>query len=504
MIIEKNKSMIKKTMKNLMFVVFLLLLLPAGAQNNVLTLEQCRKLALESNNNVKISDEKVKEAEALKNMAFTEFFPKLTANGTYTWNQKNICILSDEQQNKINNMGTTVQDKITPTIQSLAQQLVQTDPQLAVALMQSMGSVDLAGDLNAVGKEITDAFNLDMHNVYAGAVTVSQPVFMGGRITELYKTARTYQELAGIQCDKDKDDLLIQVDEAYWRVVSVQSKQKLALQYCNLLEKLSKDVAIMVQEGVATQSDVLKVNVKLNEAQMSLTKADNGLALSKMLLYQLCGLDLNGNYELADERNTESYMPMDSINMEQIWAARPEIKMLQCADEIAKSGVHLAAAGLMPNIAVQGSYVVTNPNLFNGYENKFGGMFTAGVVVNIPICHAGDFYAVKAAKCKRNEVAYQLEDAKGKIQLQVNKNNYELDVANKKLKQAQSNLKNAEENLRLANESFNAGVITSNDLMGAQTAWQSAQSEVIDAGIEVRLCNLYLQQSIGMLNNGTK
>ena len=495
--------MLKKTMKNLMLGMFLFMLLPLSAQN-VLTLEQCRKLALESNNNVKIAEEKVKEADAMKNMAFTNFFPKVSANGTYTWNQKNISILSDEQQNKINNMGTTVQNKITPTFQSLAQQLVQTDPQLAVALMQSMGSVDIEGDLNAVGKEITDAFNVDMHNIYAGAVSVEEPIFMGGRIRELYKTARAYENLAGVQSDKEKDDLIIQVDEAYWRVISVQSKQKLAQQYCNLLEKLSKDVAIIVDEGVATQSDVLKVNVKLNEAQMSLTKANNGLALSNMLLYQLCGLDLNGHYELADESTEVNYMPMDSINMEQIWAARPEIKMLQCADEIAKSGVHLAAAGLMPNLAVSGSYIVTNPNMFNGFENKFGGMFTAGLVLNVPICHPEDFYAIKAAKCKRNEIAYQLEDAKGKIQLQVNKTNYELDVANKKLIQAQSNLKNAEENLRLANESFNAGVVTSNDLMGAQTAWQSAESEVIEAGIEVRLCNLYLQQSLGTLNDGTK
>ena len=90
-----------------------------------------------------------------------------------------------------------------------------------------------------------------------------------------------------------------------------------------------------------------------------------------------------------------------------------------------------------------------------------------------------------------------MEEARNAIELQVNKLNYELEVANKKLVQAQSNLLNAEENLRLANESFEAGVINSSDLMAAQTAWMSAKSEVVDAEIEIRMDYLYLQQALG-------
>ena len=104
---------------------------------------------------------------------------------------------------------------------------------------------------------------------------------------------------------------------------------------------------------------------------------------------------------------------------------------------------------------------------------------------------------MKAARHRRNQVQYELEEAKGMIELQVNKLNYELEVANRKLAQAQSNLENAEENLRLADESFEAGVISSSDLMAAQTAWLSAKSEVVDAEIETRMDYLYLQQALG-------
>ena len=74
---------------------------------------------------------------------------------------------------------------------------------------------------------------------------------------------------------------------------------------------------------------------------------------------------------------------------------------------------------------------------------------------------------------------------------------YELELAEKKLAEAQSNLENAEENLRLADESFHAGVVSSSDLMAAQTAWMQAKSEVVDAEIEIEMSKVYLRQALG-------
>ena len=121
----------------------------------------------------------------------------------------------------------------------------------------------------------------------------------------------------------------------------------------------------------------------------------------------------------------------------------------------------------------------------------------AGVVINFPILHPGAFYYIKAAKHKRQEVAYQMEEAREMIELQVNKLSYELELAYKKLAQSQSNLDNAEENLKLADESFKAGMASSSDLMAAQTAWVQAKGEVLDAEIEIEMSRLYLKQALG-------
>ena len=183
--------------------------------------------------------------------------------------------------------------------------------------------------------------------------------------------------------------------------------------------------------------------------------------------------------------------------MESVWRDRHEMQMLRISDSIASQGVRIAASTLKPNIAFTGGYLFSNPNLFNGFQNEFGGTLFAGVAVNVPILHPGSIYTFKAAKAKKQEVALQIEEAQEMIELQVNKLNYELQLAYKKLDQAQSNLVQAQENLRLADESFKSGMCGSSDLMAAQTAWISAKSEVLDAEIEIEMDTLYLRQAMG-------
>ena len=468
---------------------------PLAAQT-VMTLDECRHRALEANKGLKIQQEKVAEADALEKMALSQFFPKLSVNGTYIWNQKNVRLLSDEQEDRINHMGTTATNRVETNVQERLEARGM-DPGLAAELASLFGRTDAEADLNAVGRDITDAMNINMTHLVAGAATVTQPLYMGGKLRALYKSAHAVNELAQIQYSQKEEEQLIAVDEAYWRVISLQHKQRLAQQYCDLLTKLSQDVDAMVDAEVATQADRTKVRVKLNEAQMNLTKASNGVTLSRMLLNQMCGLPLNAEYELLEDTVLSNFQPMNDVDMQQVWDNRKEMKMLQLSDKMAEAGVQAATAALLPNVGLTGSYVVTNPNMYNGFQKEFGGMFTAGVVVNIPIGHADAIYALKAAKHRRKEVQYQVAEAQEKIELQVNKLNFELQVANEKMRQAQSNLANAEENLRLADESFKAGVASASDLMQAQTAWLSARTEVSDAEIEIRMSHLYLCQAIG-------
>ena len=468
----------------------------AGSQE-VLSLQECHRRALEANKGIKMSEEKVAEMEAMKKVALWQMLPKLTANGVYTWMQKSTELLSDDQKEHLNHLGDGIEADIASSIQENMGGLPIIGDAIANALINALSGTSLAGYINNAGHSIVDALETDTRNVTAATVTLTQPIYLGGKLVAMYKTAGLLAELSGLEYDKKREETLIGVDEAYWTVVSVKHKKELAEQYAALLDTLNSHVEEMMKAEVATKGDLTKVRVKLNEAQMSLTKASNGLVLAKMLLAQRCGMPLDSEFEVEDTPINPTNMTKPTINMNSVWENRKEMKMLRISDSVAQNAVVIARSTLLPNVVVTGGYLVSNPNLFNGFQNEFAGTFTAGVAVNIPILHPGGFYALKAAKHKRQEVAYQMEEAKEMIELQVNKVKFELDLAYKKLEQAHSDLENAEENLKLADESFAAGMCSSSDLMAAQTAWLKAESEVIDAEIEIEMGKRYLKQALG-------
>jgi outer membrane protein TolC len=463
-----------------------------------LTLDSCRALAMENNKELLIGQEKIKAAHYQNKAAFTNYLPKLSATGTYIRNQKEISILNDEQKAGLSQLGTTVGTQV----KGFAQQLAVAHPELA-PLIASLGNFDIATPLNAAGNSIVDAFRTDTRNMYAGAITLTQPLYMGGKIRAYNKITQYAEELARQQHHTGMQEVILSTDQAYWQVISLVNKKKLAEGYLKLLQKLESDIDHMIAEGVATKADGLSVKVKVNEAEMTLTKVEDGLSLSKMLLCQLCGLDLSTNVVLADENMNDLPILLkenSEINMETAYASRPELKSLELASLIYKQKVNVTRAEHLPTVALLGNYLVSNPSVYNGFENKFKGMWNVGVMVQVPIWNWGEgVYKTKAAKAEAQIAKYQLQDAREKVELQVNQAAFKVTEAKKKLIMASKNLEKANENLRYATLGFEEGVIAPANVLEAHTAWLSAQSEKIDAQIDIKLTEIYLQKSLGTL-----
>ncbi len=491
-------------MKKVFCIIYLALItLPAGAQR-VLSLDSCRALAIANNKDLLISQEKIRAAHYQKKAAFTNFLPQISATGGYMRNQKELSLLSDTQKGALTSVGTQVSGVMQSGIQGLLTQhpeLTQ-NPQF-MALLQALGSADIATPLNSIGSAIVDAFRTDTRNMYAGALTLTQPLYMGGKIRAYNKITRYAEELAQQQHNSDVQDVILSTDQAYWQVVSLANKKKLAESYLQLLQKLDGDMEKMISEGVATKADGLSVKVKVNEAEMTMTKVDDGLSLARMLLCQLCGLDLSSPITLADEQEenlTLSTIAANGIDLEQVYSLRPEVRSLELATQIYKQKVNVERAAYLPSVALMGNYVATNPSVFNSFEKKFKGMWNVGVVVSVPIWHWGQgIYKVKAAKSEARIAQYQLDDAKEKIELQVSQSAFKVREAAKKLAMAEKNLEKANENLRYANLGFEEGVIPASNVLEAHTAWLSAQSEKIDAQIDVKLTEIYLKKATGVL-----
>ena len=490
-------NVIAKPMKKFFCMLTLVCASLSAAGQTMLSLDSCRALAIANNKELLISREKINSAKYQQEAAFTNFLPKISAAGGYIRTNRELSLLSDAQKGALSGLGTSLG---TP-LQQAAQAIAQVYPELGGAL--SAFGQSLTGSLNNAGSALVDAFRTDTRNMYAGTLTLTQPLYMGGKIRAYNKITKYAEELARQQHHTGMQELILSTDQAYWQVVSLANKKKLAEGYLELLQKLESDIDKMIAEGVATKADGLSVKVKVNEAEMTLTKVDDGLTLSRMLLCQLCGLDLSSSITLQDETETDlqpATIPTRTIDLNAVYANRPEIRSLELATSIYKQKVNVVRADYLPSVALMGGYMATNPSVFNSFEKKFKGMWNVGVTVSLPIWHWGEgFYKVKAAKSEARIAQYQLQDAREKIELQVNQSAFQVNEAAKKLIMAEKNLEKANENLRYATLGFEEGVIPASNVLEAHTAWLSAQSEKIDAQIDVKLTEIYLKKAMGEL-----
>ncbi|WP_195531616.1 TolC family protein [Bacteroides finegoldii] len=483
-------------MKKLFLLTILLHLTFIVKAQTSLSLDSCRALALTNNKDLLISHEKINAAHYQRKAAFTNYLPNFSATGAYMRNQKEFSLLNNDQKAALSGLGSN----LAGPIGQAAAGIIATYPELAPLISSLSGSLPAA--LDQAGNSLVDALRTDTRNVYAGAITLTQPLYMGGKIRAYNKITKYAEELARQQHNGGMQEVIMSTDQAYWQVISLVNKKKLAEGYLKLLQQLDSDVEKMIAEGVATKADGLSVRVKVNEAEMTLTKVEDGLSLARMLLCQLCGLDLSSPITLADE-NMENIplIPTDThFDLSTAYENRPEIRSLELATQIYKQKVNVTRAEHLPSIALMGNYMVTNPSVFNSFENKFKGMWNVGVMVQLPIWHWGEgIYKTKAAKAEARIAQYQLQDAREKIELQVNQAAFKVNEAGKKLVMASKNMEKAEENLRYATLGFREGVITTSNVLEAQTAWLSAQSEKIDAQIDVKLTEIYLKKSLGTL-----
>lgn len=463
-------------------VYLILLLIPIGMQGQVLRLEECRQMARQSNKQSEINREQVEAAKDMKRAAVANFFPKISANGGYLWNERNMYLLPSSLDMRLGTIHA-------------GQGVDWTNQQIASLLPTASQQV---GGLVAQGYEdLRNRLKLDIEHIVVGHVGVTQPIFVGGKVVNMYKIAKAGENIAEMKAENDNEELMLKVDEAYWRVVSVQQKQQLAKQYYDLIKKVKDDVSALREEGLATAADELKVNMKLSEAEQKVGQAEDGLQLSRMALNQVCGLDLDYDIHVDSTGLYDLLLINDSVryDIDAAVAQRKEVQILEESERIAKSTVMLTASTLMPNIVANAGYIVSNPNMQDGFKNNFRGQFTAGVAVNIPIAHADDIYKVKAAKHQAKIVDLRLQQAKELLTLQTTQSRQKVSDAQRKLVRAQTACQHAQENLRLAQESWKEGMLSSTELLSAQTAWMNAETDKLDAAIELRMAQSTLKRN---------
>ena len=428
----------------------------------VLTLDSCRSLAKEHSRTLQQKDEEIKAAHAKKQQVMTNFFPQVAARGVYLHMQKELHLIDWDKP--LGHLNFLIPERL-----------------------RHLGTVDL-------------------RNLWVGNVTAIQPLFLGGKIISGYQMASLAERLQRELRQTAETEVETKLDETYWQVVSLRSKERLLDQLVRLLEQTVKDVDASIDAGVATKADGLSVRTKLSEAEVKRSQVVNGLELSRMLLADLCGLSEDEPFTLAEEGHLQELLLSTQTapiardeDTEAAIERRSEIRSLRLVDSIYSKRVNMESSSLFPKLYGVASYSTTNPNSFQGQKKEFAGQYYLGLMLEVPISDlfSGTFKR-RQAKAEHRVKQLELAEARSKINLQIKQALRTADDARRAYTTALGAVKMAEENMRYAKAGYDEGVIPLLNYTMAQTAWMSAQDSLIDAQIRVLLTESKLKKILAL------
>jgi len=476
-------------------IILLFVFIGNGVAQQRLSLEQCLQMALLHNQKLQMAEENSKAATSLRKAAFTQFFPDFGFTGSYAHATKKIGLLSENQYlpvvpySAITDGGELDPGKLGPNdivINPITQQPV----------------LDKNG--NPVFQKYAympkEGFSLDLRNIYVFNFGLTQPLFTGGKILNLYHSSKFIEQNAFSAQVLETSELIYKVEESYWRVIAVSEKVKLAHEYQKLLEKLIFDLENFKKEGIVINNDLLKAKVKFNEAELSLYKATNGLILSKMALCQIVGLPMDASIELSDSILPAILPTVSNTPGQVIIYNRPEISILKNNVNLADAGVNIMKSRFLPDIGLTANYGWMNPSPYNGFVKEFGGDFNVGIVCKIPLWHWGErIHTLHVAQHEKRVTELKLDETQELISMQVRQATFQYTESLRKLELTDRSLGQAIENLKVTQDKFSEGILKTSDVIEAQTMWQKATAENIDAKTETKINYTFLKKVKGEL-----
>ncbi|MEA4918575.1 TolC family protein [Proteiniphilum sp.] len=424
-----------------------------------LSVQQCREMALENSEDMKIARYRNEQARIEKRIAQIAGLPKFSASGTYAYMNSDIDIGLPEMDLKIPIMGNEVDlsDMIPETI--------------------NMGT------------------NTDIYMIGAN---VQQPIYAGGRIITGNKMAEKGIEITEENKIMMRMSVIAEAEKAYWTYFSVNDKINLLRQYEALLDTLHQSVSDMVSVKMATENDLLKITSRKSNIRYQMQKAVNGMELSRMELCRIIGVDLDTKIILTDSVPKEdSQRPDYSYDL----SMRPEYRMLQKQVELKELNIKNVRGDYLPTVGLMAGYSYLGKIDLGGISMRMNRPSASVILsVSVPIFNFGE--GSKKIENARKARDIQLEEFNktGKqLTIEIQHAERNLQDATLLINTAETALEQAKANLRSVRDNYEVGMGTLLDVLDAQTQWQEAYSNMIDARVQYKISEVEFLRVTGRL-----
>lgn len=401
-----------------------------------LTLEECCDIAAANNKQGKLADFSIQKAQLqLKNMN-SNLLPKLSAAGGYLYADKNF----------------------------------------GAELMPSV------------------AAELNLNNTYTGGVQIEQPLFLGGKLFAAKKKAQTGLSIAGLNKEKIESDIRFETEKAYWNVVKAKELQKVSQQFLQTVDELYRTVENFYNTGMASQNELLKVKVKINEAKLSLRRSENSVRLAKMSLCHLMGMPISKDIDVINNLSDIKSVDTNIHSVEN----RLEYKILSENIQLKNQEIKAVRSDFLPRIGLVAGYNYMNGVKLNGTKLISDDVFAVMVSVKVPLFHWGEgMRKVKSVKIEKQMAIVQRDEFTEKMQLEVSQALNMLDESELEIKLTESAFNEATESLRESRKNYETGMETLVNYMDTQSIWQESWAEFVSAKINYQIAKAIYLKALG-------
>ena len=423
------------------------------AQPTILTLDQCKLMAIENNVAMKNSRDKIESSEMVSKYAFTKYFPNVTAEGfTYTTNK---------------------------------------------GVLQYTLDIPLKEwGLGELG--FGDNFTYDFRFLKRGTVAslnLVQPIFMGGRIYYANQLAHLGEDVARLEQDRECQQVTLKCEEYYWKLATLNAKRGTLLDVIAMLDTLTTYVQSYVDAGITTRNELLQVKLKRNQMASTLVDLDNGITLVKMALSQYIGrgTDANIDVDAAPADKVLPPLPIEYyVDPSSAVANTPAYGLLNSAVKASELQEKLALGENLPVVAGGAGYFYEH---MLGQNHSFGALY---LTVAVPITEWwGGSYNRKKRKIETRMAKNNLENASELLMINMTNSWNDIVSARDKIAISLESITQAQENLRLNKAYYEAGMVTLTDLLQAQTLYKSSSDDYIEAFGNFKIKTLQYRQAIG-------
>ena len=417
----------------------------SAQQSLRLTQAECRKMALSHSEELQQADNALRQAELDRQIAKTAFLPKFDASAVGAY---------------------------------------------------------MLPDMDMLGMEMR------MRGTYMAGVNLTQPIYAGGKITTGNRLARIGEETAAEQLRMTRMDVLVEADNTYWTYIAVGRKVRMLESYHAQMDTLHRQTEAALAAGMATENDLLRIDAKRTEIHYQLQKVQNGADLCRMSLCRIVGADFDTQIEATDT----TFVASQPVGLSAETAARPELHLLEKQIAAGREQIRMARADMLPTVALTANYMYYGNIKLNGMTDAGGtmipfsqefrdGMGMAMLSVQIPIFHWGE------NRKKVRKAQYELRNAELDLQKNTRLLNIEVQQAIRNVQDgyelihtAEKGLQQADENLRVMRNRYAASMAPLTDLLDAQSQWQQAESNLIEAQTQYKIYETEYLRATGSLN----